>query len=513
MPVKHALIQRSGDSGACLQASDSETSVMKWDLTKQEELDQLRALMRERGKACNDEWLVAWDDGPLHLHLTDGALRATFVSLSEDLEILSYSWGSDKINAGNSTEGYGISRRLLKITFAKPTWVDAISHLGDEELVRRTLHRMGSIYHKYPVRPEWLEYRQALPAVEAMSRMWMWQEQALSKVVVPQQAEDWQRGLLAIIRGQVRSDSSGGIIGGKFGRNMIHFSRFVRGNNVVEEALAEAADYDKVGGDDSWKMELASLAQHLDCSQPTLLVDGKFHPNIADSLLRAYNTRRLTFQNDLVIALLGVICAATRRTVELTTSLSQDYSTWSVRELKSALERCKIDVRHVLEKSELMSLTAENASFYDKNGVERGADVRAVMQELILALITTGKSDLKVPLRNIPGFDNLHGLRNVSEASVRMLADPDDEAVVTLANGTEIQLVIGEGGNSLSTVMRCVKSADATLWIFETYICLGVRKEDGDGDLDFTHSVFIESKFDPMYARIVEACGAPRRRD
>ncbi len=69
-------------------------SKVDWNLTKQEELDQPRALMSKRA-LMRDEWLVAWDEGPLHLHLVDGALlatlSATLASLSDDLEILSLS--------------------------------------------------------------------------------------------------------------------------------------------------------------------------------------------------------------------------------------------------------------------------------------------------------------------------------------------------------------------------------------------------------------------------------------
>jgi hypothetical protein len=247
----------------------------------------------------------------------------------------------------------------------------------------------------------------------------------------------------------------------------------------------------------------------LDCSRPALLVDGKFHHNIAVSLLRAYNTRRLSFQHDLVPALLGVLSVATGRNIELSTSCSQEFSTWSVRELKWALNRCNIDVTHILEKSELVRLAAEKAHFYEKDGTERGATVRALMQELILVVVSSGSSDLKVPIRNIPGFENLHGLRNVREESVRILSDPSDEAAVKLADGTEINLIFGDGEKSVATVMHCNKSVNSVLWIYEQGIWLGVREENG-GDLEFTHSILIEcNKFVPTYAQIVKACSKP----
>jgi hypothetical protein len=154
-------------------------------------------------------------------------------------------------------------------------------------------------------------------------------------------------------------------------------------------------------------------------------------------------------------------------------------------------------------------LAAEKAYFYDKDGAERGAAVRALMQELILVLISTGSADLKVPICSMPGLENLHGLRNVRKESVKVLSDPDDEAVVTLADGNEIKLVLQDGEKSVSTVMRCITSVNSTLWIFEQNIYIGLLKENNVCDFNFTHSVSIDSRFSPQFSKIVKACSTP----
>jgi hypothetical protein len=203
--------------------------------------------------------------------------------------VLSYSWGSDKVKVGNSSEGYSISRRLLTMKFDNKTWVDAISHFGDDELVQRTLSRMGGIYRE---RAEWLEHRPLLPAVEAFSRMWIWQEQALRTVVVPTEREKWQLRILAIIRGQVsgdmitwatmKDDCWDGL------EAIAQMFRVISG--CTEQAIVEASQNDKIGGNSQFKDRLASLiyssASKFSLSALPILVNGPVNPKVATSLLR-----------------------------------------------------------------------------------------------------------------------------------------------------------------------------------------------------------------------------------
>jgi hypothetical protein len=76
-----------------------------------------------------------------------------------------------------------------------------------------------------------------------------------------------------------------------------------------------------------------------------------------------------------------------------------------------------------------------------------------------------------------------------------MLSDPDDKAVMTLADGSEITIVLSnDSEKNGSIVMRCITFLDSTLWIFEQNIFIGLLEENNvcDSDFQVTHSVSIE---------------------
>jgi len=99
-----------------------------------------------------------------------GQVPTSFQAEANISAVLSHRWGTvAEVNGGDFPTGF------LQARFEATTWVDALSHLNDAELVQHTIASMGQLYAQKPCRALFFEH-DLQTAWDGMVRGWMWQE-------------------------------------------------------------------------------------------------------------------------------------------------------------------------------------------------------------------------------------------------------------------------------------------------------------------------------------------------
>ena len=145
-------------------------------------LGELIGMMRAR--AGSGAWLCCYDGGDIELRLRGlRPLRCVFCEAHAWRYVQSYRW-RDVVR----TAAGRLASNLFEYEYGEATWVDAVTHLNDDELLQRTYREIGGVYAVGTVLPRYMLGEEAERPLEEVlrdvRRGWMWQELNFGNVIV-----------------------------------------------------------------------------------------------------------------------------------------------------------------------------------------------------------------------------------------------------------------------------------------------------------------------------------------